>query len=267
MAAAVPIGAVGLAVLAVRRYGWARWAVALVAAAVLTWGVLTGVLQPRNVAVTFTRVGAAAWAQAGGLALQLLLVATLVAWLAVLVPLSQATAGRARVEAWVLRHRRGLTYVAAAGPLPYFLLRMSWLTPGPVGAPGILDAEIRLWGLLLGCAGLAGSILTLGLVLPWGRTLPRWWPGAAGRPVPVAAAVVPGLTVAVAVTLAAVPTALSAFDSSAVASSRPEQLLYLLVFPFWLWGPALLLAVAGYALSRSDQRAERQQVVRAQLAR
>ena len=253
MAAIVPLGAVTLAVLAVHRYAWARFLVAGLTGVAAIWGAVTGVLAPANVAAAFGRVGTASADQAGGLAVQLILAATFVASLLVLVARSTGSPLRTRFEDWLLRHRHALTYVAAAGPLPYFLLRMTWLTPWPVGAPGGLDSPTRLWGLLLGCGGLVGSVLTVGLVRRWGRIAPRWWPVGAGRPVPVAAAVVPGLTVAAALTAAAVPMILSAFDPTTVMSSPVERVLYLVVFPFGIWGPALALAVAAYAVSRERE--------------
>ncbi|MGI5129006.1 hypothetical protein ACQEVB_19530 [Pseudonocardia sp. CA-107938] len=143
------------------------------------------------------------------------------------------------------RWGRAAAFVAAACVLPYFLLRMTWLTPWPLGMSAdelAVVPEIRLHGLLLGLAALAGGVLTLGLVSRWGEVWPRWVPVLRGRPVPRAAAVVPGALVAVLLTAAAVPMAIQA-----VAEGAFEMLL---IFPFWLWGPALGLAVLGYALRR-----------------
>lgn len=164
-------------------------------------------------------------------------------------------AGRAR-PVWAeptaaARWGRVAALVAAACALPYFLLRLTWLTPWPLGLPGsalTLEPEIRLHGTLLGLAALAGAVLTLGLFARWGEVWPRWMPVVHGRPVPVAAAVVPGAFVATLFTAAAVPMAIDAF--------RSGRLEMLVVFPFWLWGPALGVAVLGYAWRRrgSDDR-------------
>jgi hypothetical protein len=44
------------------------------------------------------------------------------------------------------------------------------------------------------------ALLTLGLVRPWGEILPQWIPFVGGRPVPVAAAVVPAALGVLAIT-------------------------------------------------------------------
>jgi hypothetical protein len=136
-------------------------------------------------------------------------------------------------------------FVAAACALPYGLIRLTWLTPWPVGgAPEELAAspEIRLHGLLLGLAALAGAVLTIGLVSRWGEVWPRWMPVVRGRPVPVAAAVVPGTLVATLFTVAATP-----MTVMWITAGAPWAVL---VFPFPVWGPALGAAVLGYALRR-----------------
>lgn len=146
--------------------------------------------------------------------------------------------------------------LAAAGPLPYGLIRASWLTPWPLLVPGgeAMAPELRLRGLLLGGAGLLGGVLTLGLIRPWGVVFPRWMPHLAGRPVPVRAAVVPGGLVAGLLCAAAAPmlrATLTPADGSVFDDLEGlERLLATAMFPFWLWGPALALAVWGYARSR-----------------
>lgn len=251
LAAAVPLGALVLAVLVCRRHPLARWLVLLGVAALAGWGWVTGVLAPGNVATMFARLLPAVLDRAGE---QLLLL-----WLAfgVLVTLRVLSAALAELpvrsvwEGWLLRHQRALTLLAAAGPLPYVSVRATWLTPWPLGAPPDLDPAIRLWGLLLGCAGLAGSVLTVGLIRPWGSVAPRWLPAVAGRPVPVAAAVVPASTVAVALVAGAVPM-VAATSTGLAGVAVWERAVFLLMFPFWLWGPALALATWAYLLRRRD---------------
>ncbi|MCK9794475.1 hypothetical protein M1843_12030 [Isoptericola sp. 4D.3] len=169
--------------------------------------------------------------------------------LAVLLPLATAAAwaGLAavrawrrgtmrRATAWVTRHRRLFTVVAALGPLPYALARLTWLTPWPqLSIDGELPLATRFQGMALGSAAWLGVVLTLGLILPWGEQLPRWFGRRAGRPVPPAAAIVPGGIVAVMLCGAAVPMLLLMGWVGAV------------YFPAWFWGPALALAVWGYA--------------------
>lgn len=249
LAAAVPLGAVALAVLACRRYPVARVLVVLAAIAVAVWGGTTGVLTVANVGGTFGKVASALAAQATE---QLVLLwsgaGVVVGALGVLHLLADSPV-RPGWEGWLLRHQRALTLVAAAGPLPYFCIRLTWLTPWPQGAPFDLDPSIRLWGLLLGSAGLIGSLLTLGLIRPWGTTLPRWVPGAAGRPVPVLAAAGPAATVAVALVVAAVPMTVSVLSEFGLGSTA-EVVLYLVAFPFAVWGPALALATWAYVVRR-----------------
>lgn len=151
--------------------------------------------------------------------------------------------GPRRVEAWVIRHRRPLTLLAACGPLPYALLRLTWLTPWPLlgGTMAEADVATRVWGLTLSAGAWLGVILTLGLIRPWGEVFPRWFPGVGGRPVPLAVVAVPGFTIAALLIFAAVPMVLSA------SINGPSIMLAsALVFPCWLWGPALALAVWGY---------------------
>jgi len=116
----------------------------------------------------------------------------------------------------------------------------------PAGAQAQVVGEMRLQGLLLGAAAVAGAVLTAGLVARWGEVWPRWMPVLHGRPVPVAAAVVPGTVIALAICSAAVPMA-----SMAVAA---DQLWMLLLFPLPVWGPALGAATLAYALRRRSER-------------
>lgn len=165
------------------------------------------------------------------------------------ITLATARAGTSRLSRERLaRWGRVATIVAALGPVPYGLVRMTWATPWPQGlGPGdetLLEGGIRVFGLCLGLAALSGAWLTLGLISPWGRVWPRWVPGLRGRPVPVLAAVVPASVVSVALCGAAV--------SLAVMAVR-EGALWLLVFiPAPIWGPALLLATYAYYRDRTD---------------
>jgi hypothetical protein len=256
LAAAVPLGAVTVGVLACRRSPVARWLVLLGAAAAGVWGWLTGVLTVANVTQTFGRVGVALAARVGEQLVLLWLTAGVLVAGGVLLHAWAAHPARARWEGWLLRHRRVLTLVAAAGPLPYVLLRMTWLTPWPVGAPDGLDVSTRLWGLLLGSAGLTGTVLTLGLIRPWGSVAPRWLPALAGRRVPVAAAAVPAAVVATALVVAAVPMLVSTVTELG-ARDPVELVLFLVAFPFGVWGPALALATWAYVLHRRADGADR----------
>lgn len=147
------------------------------------------------------------------------------------------------------RWGRVATIVAVVCALPYGLVRMSWLTPWPIGMSATELAgtpEIRLHGVLLGLAALCGALLTYGLIARWGEVWPRWMPGVRGRPVPVRAAVVPGALVATLFACAAAP-----FAAQVIAEGEPTMLL---LFPFPLWAVALGTAVLGYALRRRGEQ-------------
>jgi hypothetical protein len=149
-----------------------------------------------------------------------------------------------RATAWVVRHRRAITIVAATGPLPYALFRLTWLTPWPQLGSDI-DMSTRIWGLVLSSGAWLGFSLTLGLIRPWGEVFPRWMPGLAGRRVPIAAAAVPGGLIAVTLIFSAVPMLLLGRGNSI-----GDQILGAIAFPCWYWGPALALAVWGYVAHR-----------------
>ncbi len=146
------------------------------------------------------------------------------------------------------RWGRTATLVAAAGPLPYGLLRMTWLTPWPVGLPDGSDPALLLFGLSLGIAALGGAAATIGLIRPWGEVWPSWVPVLRGRPVPVRVPVLAGGLVAV-VLLAASP-GMIAIGVAGLASGDLFEASFLLMFPTLPWGLALAAAVAAYALRR-----------------
>jgi len=245
LAFALPLGVAVVLVLGCRAYLLVRYLSVVLVVAVAAWGYLTSALSWSNVSSTYTHL-ARAFADQG---FQLLSLAWLAAGaLASLLALSRAVGPATQgsgFEGWLVRHSVAITLVAAAGPLPYALVRATWLTPWPVGAPGGVDYAVRLWGLLLGGAAVLGLVLTLGLILPWGRVFPRWMPRLAGRPVPPALAVVPGASVALALTMAAVWMPM-AFAGEGVAMFLAAMIL----FPCWIWGPALALAVWAYAVRR-----------------
>ena len=157
-----------------------------------------------------------------------------------------------RFGAFVSRHRIVITVLAACCALPYVIARASWLTPWPLFGGSAIEeygSTVLATGLMLGAAVLAGGVLTLGLILPWGSRLPRWLPRIGGRPVPVALAVVPASIVSVLFTAGGAEALLMTFaQSGAVAVG---ELALVLVLPFWLWGPLLALATWGYVLHRA----------------
>ncbi|SOD97580.1 hypothetical protein [Blastococcus haudaquaticus] len=145
------------------------------------------------------------------------------------------------------RWGRRATILAAVCPLPYALLRMTWLTPWPQGLgeghEEMLDDGVRVFGVSLGLAAVGGAWLTLGLISRWGEVWPAWLPGLRGRPVPVLAAVVPASVVALALSAASV--------SLVVMSLQNDVLWLLLMLPAPIWGPALGLATYAYYRRRT----------------
>lgn len=250
VAFAVPAAGLVLAVQVVRRYPRLRVVVAAGLLVVTAWGTLSGTLRPTAVGRLLGSLATGFTAAAQELVAVLLFTASAAGWILVLLDSVGRTGTADRLTDVVVRHRRTFTVIAALGPLPYALARATWLTPWPMfGGPiADLSPETRLWGVLLGAAAVSGSVLTIGLIRPWGEVFPRWLPGLAGQPVPVAAAAVPGGIVAAIVTAAAVPVlvGMSTSDLGVV-----DKALAILLFPFWLWGPMLALAVWGYVGHRS----------------
>ena len=157
------------------------------------------------------------------------------------------TAAGARSRERLQRWGRRATILAAVCPLPYTLLRMTWLTPWPQGLGDghgeMLDEGVRVFGVALGLAAVGGAWLTLGLISRWGEVWPAWLPGLRGRPVPVLAAVVPASVVALALSAASV--------SLVVMSVREDVWWLLLMIPAPVWGPALGLATYAYYRRRT----------------
>lgn len=241
VALAMPVLVVVLLVQVVRRYRVARWTVGVPGLALLG---AAAVLGREAIADAAGYLFPALARQGLEIVTTLLLVALGAAWALVVARAAQGTDAAHRATEWVLRHRRAITIVAATGPLPYALQRLSWLTPWPLLGGEGLDLPTRIWGLTLSSAAWLGVVLTLGLIRPWGETFPRWVPRRGGRPVPVAAATIPGGLVAAVLTFSAVPVIVGLADHGAAW-------LGILVFPCWYWGPALALAVWGYAAHRA----------------
>lgn len=242
-AAAVIAGLVTIGVTVVRapRLGAALLAgLILVIAVAVLWAGLTidGVVA---FAVT---VGGALVAGLPGFAIVALGLISALVWAALAI-LTLRSAGSGRLTSWMVRHRKTITILAALGPLPYVVARASWVTPWPLFGPSTvhLDPAMLVTGLVIGAGAAAASLLTLGLILPWGRVFPDWMPRIGGRPVPVGVAAVPGFIAAGILCIAAVPMLLTTIGQT---DAPIDALLVNLVLPFWFWGPMLGLAVGAY---------------------
>ncbi|MBZ2199308.1 hypothetical protein [Occultella gossypii] len=233
---AVPLVLVTLWILAFRTYRGAR-AVLLVAAVA---AIIGGFVIREGLVSYLTLMAPQLQGTQWIIAAVVLPLLAAVAWVALIVRDARADGRGRRATAWVTRHRVLFTALAALGPLPYAIIRLTWLTPWPqFGGPvADIDPGVRVQGILLGAAGWLGFILTLGLIARWGERLPRWFPGGSGeadRPVHPLAAIIPGGLVALMLCGAAIP--MFSLDST----------MGLLIFPAWFWGPMLALAVWGYA--------------------
>jgi hypothetical protein len=244
VAMAMPLAVVVLLVQVVRKYRVLRWTLGVPALAALLVG---AILAREPLAGVVVGISSGFARESVTVLASLLLIAVGTVWAAVGFQALAGTSVLDRATAWVLRHRRAITIVAATGPLPYALIRLTWLTPWPQLAMGELDLSTRIWGLTLSSGAWLGFFLTIGLIRPWGEVFPRWMPGLAGRRVPISAAVVPGGVIAATLTFAAVPM-LFLFAGQGVGSFVYSAI----TFPCWYWGPALALAVWGYAAHRTQ---------------
>ncbi|MFE6996811.1 hypothetical protein ACFVAE_12685 [Microbacterium sp. NPDC057659] len=171
---------------------------------------------------------------------------------------SAGPAGRGAVARWVLAHRVAITVVAASCAVPYAFVRATWLTPWPLFGPGadVLRAtpDVMVIGLSLGFGMLMAGVLTLGLVLPFGERFPRWFAWIGGRVVPVGLPVIAAMIVAVLFIAGGAEFLTSVLEGRYAPVGAGAQIEFFVVFPFWLWGPALGLAAWGYAMHRADAR-------------
>lgn len=245
VAMATPVILLVVLVQVVRKYPLARWTVGVPLLGLAVVGVILG---REALATLGSNLGAAFAEQSVPLLMTLMFIGIGATWAAsAMLTLRASDTGR-EVTTWVTRHRRMFTIIAACGPLPYAVARLSWLTPWPVfGGEAGLDLPTRIQGLLLSSGAWLAVILTIGLLMPWGEIFPRWMPVLAGRRVPVAAAAIPGGIVAAMLCFAAVP--MLQFS----AATGPAGIVTMgLVFPCFIWGPALALAVWGYVGHREN---------------
>jgi hypothetical protein len=148
-----------------------------------------------------------------------------------------------------LRWGRWAVAVSVVANLPYEFTRVAWYFGWPLGitdefhqmmadTPGMLEM-----GLGLAVMGIAGGILTHGLVRRWGEVYPRWIWFKAGRRVPPLLAIIPASAVAVVLIPAGLMNAQLPTDADNWAVNLPGVL--------WvLWGAGLGTATYAYYLRR-----------------
>ncbi|GIE86019.1 NYN domain-containing protein [Actinoplanes regularis] len=149
----------------------------------------------------------------------------------------------------LLRWGRWAVLVAVVAPMPYEITRIAWYLGYPMGISSdflrmMQDTDGMLaMGLGFAVASMLGGVLTHGLVASWGERYPRWIWWKAGRPVPIALAVVPGTLVAVLLIPAGLMNLRMPIEDGMWAPTAPSVL--------WaVWGAALGVAVGAYYLRR-----------------
>jgi hypothetical protein len=163
------------------------------------------------------------------------------------------------------RWSRIAVYVAMVAPVFYAFTRYAWALGFPLGMSKEYlrqGQESGTWigGVFLATFGLVGAVLMLGLVQRWGEVFPRWMIGLAGRPVPIALAIVPASLASVLLIVGGIgvwsdlPQMVAMLSTSAgesIGSVREVIIFQLgptLLFP--VWGVALAVATLGYYYRR-----------------
>ncbi|WP_156043697.1 NYN domain-containing protein [Cellulomonas sp. URHE0023] len=173
-------------------------------------------------------------------------------------PCTACGRGTGGFAAWAVRHARWAVGVAVAVPVGYAMTRLAWAFGIPFGiSRQMLDdiSDIAVLGAGLAALGIGGAVLTLGLVQRWGEVFPRWIPGARGRRVPPALAIVPASVVSLLVTSAGLMLLRFWLDGTlgdAVPGGDANVAAWLPEMLWPLWGAALALATYAYAVRRRE---------------
>lgn len=168
--------------------------------------------------------------------------------------------GRSNGGGWskedAVRRGRRAVIVAVVIPLVYAATRWAWALGFPLGITDAFYQEGRavgLWrmGAALATLAVAGAVLTLGLIRPWGEVFPRWLPVIRGRRVPRPLVIVPAALVALIVTSAGLMfvrmTLLGTFRLGEHRVTLDENFGALAPELLWpLWGGALGVAALAY---------------------
>ncbi|WP_328786529.1 hypothetical protein [Streptomyces sp. NBC_00273] len=139
--------------------------------------------------------------------------------------------------------------------LPSGLWRVALVAGLPVDSNGPLLwwEPVYITSLTLVSEGIA--LLTLGLIQPWGETVPRWIPLLGGRRVAPLAAVIPALLGAAA--LIAITTyggLVAIFGSNpSMGSPAKDWLLVVCYAPLLAWGPLVAAVAISYYRRRRVQ--------------
>lgn len=253
LAVAAPLAILALVVVACVRGSWVGYVAAGAIVVLLALGIGSGLVSATSVGGFWGNVASGMGTYGVRIGWALAMAASAVWWGVVAV-----RTGRFRERLASARPSRrwavACTVAAALCPLPYALVRFSWLTPWAIGLDERVDSfATRIQGASLGVAGLVGAILTLGLVSRWGEAFPRWVPLVGGRAVPVWLAVGPGLVVTTVVCVSAPGMVAHWFATQPAV----DAIVATLFVPAPVWGPLLGAAVVAYWLRRRSLDAER----------
>ncbi|WP_371615356.1 hypothetical protein [Streptomyces sp. NBC_00454] len=149
--------------------------------------------------------------------------------------------------------------------LPSGLWRMAMAVGIPVGFSGQLakdwqpglETSSYITLLTLITEGLA--LLTIGLVRPWGETVPRWIPLLSGRHIPTWTVVIPATLGAAAVTALSLKMFWGGTPADVGGSEAPHGtaawIMNACYAPMLLWGPLLAVVTVAYCARRRNASA------------
>jgi hypothetical protein len=166
------------------------------------------------------------------------------------------------------RWGRIAVYVATVVPVFYALHRYALALGIPLGISEEYlrrGQELGMWtaGLFLATFALVGAVLTLGLAQRWGERFPRWMIGLAGRPVPIALAVIPASIASVLIVVGGISMWSGLAQMVGESVTGGEESLGIIgeaptaLFP--VWGVALAAAKTGLSHSSASPTALRSQ--------
>ncbi|MFV5997603.1 hypothetical protein ACNPQM_35735 [Streptomyces sp. NPDC056231] len=146
---------------------------------------------------------------------------------------------------WVVR----VAHIAALTAVPSGIWRITMGLGIPVGfdtkglhVPGWFS--IMCIAMSLGVEGL--TLLTLGLVKPWGEVVPRWIPLIGGKRVAPLAAVIPASLGAAVLMLLTIPNARGFGGAPGAPTGLALAVMDACYAPLLLWGPLLGIVTIAY---------------------
>lgn len=155
-----------------------------------------------------------------------------------------------------LRWGKWATYIAVVIPLIYSITRYAWMLGIPLGISAEVFEQGQANNTWIAGAGLAtvavcGSILTLGLIKPWGEVFPGWMLGLAGKKVPPALAIIPATVIAIIITSAGINFSWALISGKlSIFAGSENWAADAPVFLWPFWGVSLGIATLAYYYRR-----------------